>query len=63
LHESDRGQSSHHVRVVVEVLQLALSPGADEKLRLQLPAEFESLLSSGSQLSRPTEERREPAPR
>jgi uncharacterized protein (DUF2267 family) len=41
--------STYHARVVMEVLQLAITPAAVEKLRTQFPAEYEPLLSAGSE--------------
>ena len=44
----DLPASVYHARVVLEVLQEAVSPGAVEKLKQQLPAEYESLFEAGS---------------
>lgn len=45
----DLPKSTYHARVVMDVLQQALSQGAVEKLRQQFPAEFEPLFSAGSE--------------
>jgi uncharacterized protein (DUF2267 family) len=44
----DRPEAVFHSRAVIEVLQEALSQGAVEKLRQQLPAEFTPLFEAGS---------------
>jgi uncharacterized protein (DUF2267 family) len=41
--------SIHHARVVIEVLQEAISPGAVSKVLDQLPDEYRPLFTSGSQ--------------
>lgn len=38
----------HHARVVIEVLQEAVSPGEINDIRQQLPADFQRLFESGS---------------
>jgi uncharacterized protein (DUF2267 family) len=45
----DLAEATYHARCVIEVLQEAISLGAVEKLRNQLPAEFEPLFEAGSQ--------------
>lgn len=45
----DLPAATFHARAVIEVLQMALTQGAVEKLRTQFPAEFEPLFASGSQ--------------
>jgi uncharacterized protein (DUF2267 family) len=53
--------ATFHARVVMEVLQEALTPGAVRKLRAELPREYQPLLDSGSKgpLRKGDEERRE----
>jgi uncharacterized protein (DUF2267 family) len=48
-HRVDLPEATYHARVVMEVLQTAVTQGTIEKLRTQLPAEFEPLLSVGSE--------------
>jgi uncharacterized protein (DUF2267 family) len=45
----DEPDAVFHARCVMEVLSEAVSPGAMEKLRQQLPEEFEPLVSAGSE--------------
>jgi len=45
----DLPKSVHHARVVVEVLQEAVSPGEMRDVRGQLPKEWAALFDSGSQ--------------
>lgn len=45
----DLPQSVHHARVVIEVLQEAVSAGAANKVLEQLPDEYQPLFTSGSQ--------------
>jgi uncharacterized protein (DUF2267 family) len=40
--------ATYHARVVTEVLQEAVSPGELEKIRAQLPDEFDRLFAAGS---------------
>ncbi|MBW3622181.1 MAG: DUF2267 domain-containing protein [Armatimonadetes bacterium] len=44
----DLPQSVHHARVVLEVLGEAVSPGEMEKVRAQLPEEYNRLFEAGS---------------
>jgi uncharacterized protein (DUF2267 family) len=41
----DRPEAVYHIRVVLDVLQEAVSPGSRDKLRTQLPPEFQPLLA------------------
>ncbi len=43
----------HHARVVMQVLQEAVSPGEMEKIRAQLPAEFSELFEANAPQQRP----------
>jgi uncharacterized protein (DUF2267 family) len=45
----DLPEAVHHARVVIEVLQEAVSAGEIEDVRAQLPAEFDPLFDSGSE--------------
>lgn len=45
----DLPDSVFHARVVIEVLEEAVSKGAVDKIRVQLPAEFAPLFEAGSQ--------------
>jgi uncharacterized protein (DUF2267 family) len=45
----DLPEAVHHARVVIEVLQEAVSVGEIEDVRAQLPAEFDPLFESGSE--------------
>jgi uncharacterized protein (DUF2267 family) len=47
--EVDLPRAVYHARVVMEVLQEAVSKGEMEHVRSQLPAEFDSLFEAGSQ--------------
>lgn len=40
----DVGKASFHARCVLDTLRSAISPGAVQKIRLQLPEEFQPLL-------------------
>ncbi len=44
----DLPEATYHVRVVMEVLQEAVSPGSIEKIRVTLPAEFRPIFETGS---------------
>jgi uncharacterized protein (DUF2267 family) len=44
----DLPEAVYHARVVLEVLQEAVSPGIITKVRQELPAEFDPLFESGS---------------
>ena len=63
-HRVDLAAATYHARVVMEVLQQALTPGAVEKLRTQLPADFEPLLSgpTGSPARRAASDRQATEP-
>ena len=57
-HRVDLPEATYYARVVLEVLQTAISQGMVEKLRTQLPPEFEPLLSAGSEGRMQVEDRR-----
>lgn len=45
----DLPKSVHHARAVIDVLQEAVSPGQMQKIREQLPDEWDPLFESGSE--------------
>ncbi len=45
----DLPKAIFHARAVIEVLQEAISPGEIKDIRVQLPAEYDSLFEAGSQ--------------
>jgi uncharacterized protein (DUF2267 family) len=46
---TDPEKAVFHARCVIDTLRTAVSPGAIQKIRLQLPAEFQPLLGMPSQ--------------
>jgi uncharacterized protein (DUF2267 family) len=47
--EGDRQRAVYHARVVIEVLGYVLGQGEIERIRSQLPGEFDPLFDAGSQ--------------
>ena len=45
---ADLPQAAHHARAVIEVLGEAVTPGEIQKVRAQLPEEYDRLFDSGS---------------
>ena len=52
--EANRQRAVYHARVVIEVLGYALGQDEIERVRSQLPAEFDPLFDAGSQGEMPT---------